>query len=88
MATTKRLAAQKNLIEKFGQMNLSPKKEGGSCCMCCFGIILRARSLAGANSKGESPETTKHATLLPPPLLLLTARKQIGRQTGKTNAKR
>jgi hypothetical protein len=56
--------------------------------MCCFEIILRARSLAGANSKGESPETTKHATLLPPPLLLLTARKQIGRQTGKTNAKR
>jgi hypothetical protein len=54
--------------------------------MCCFGIILRARSLAGANSKGESPETTKHATL--PLLLLLTARKKTGRQTGKTNAKR
>jgi len=87
MAATKRLAAQKNLIEKFVQMNLSPKREGGSCCMCCFGIILRARSLAGAKSKGESPETTKHATL-PLLLLLLTARKQTGRQTGKTNAKR
>jgi hypothetical protein len=38
--------------------------------------------LAGANSKEESPETTKHATLakLPPPLLL--ARKQTSRQTG------
>jgi hypothetical protein len=86
MAATKRLAAQKNLIEKFVQMNLSPQRVGGSCCMCCFGIILRARSLAGANSKGESPETTKHDTL--PLLLLLTACKQTGRQTGKTNEKR
>jgi hypothetical protein len=32
MAATKRLAAQKNLIEKFVQMNLSPKKEGAAAC--------------------------------------------------------
>jgi hypothetical protein len=45
--------------------------------------------LAGANSKEESPETTKHATLAKLPLLLLLlARKQTSRQTGKTNAKR
>jgi hypothetical protein len=48
--------------------------------------------LASANSKEESPETTKHATLAKLPLLLLlllvVARKQTSRQTGKTNTKR
>jgi len=46
--------------------------------------------LAGANSKEESFETTKHATLakLPPPLVVVVARNQTSRQTGKTNTKR
>jgi hypothetical protein len=46
--------------------------------------------LAGANSKEESPETTKHATLakLPLLLLLLVARKQTSRQTQKGRRKR